>query len=289
MKQRVAVITGASSGIGKETAKALVALGWQVIGQGRDKGRSEAAGTEIAQAAKSGGSFTMLRANLSLMAETKRLADDIKAQAPQIDLLFNNAGGVRDARYLTSEGTEETFAANHLAPFLLTRELLPLLKVAAATAKPGDVRVIATSSKAYMTASGGMHWDDIQHLSGDFPATLVYCEAKLANTLFTHELAKRLAPDGIACHALIPGPVYTNFASHGDANMQSYMKVAEGLTPAQVAETVVWMATDAECGYPGGRHFYEMQQLEVAPHGNDDAAAAQLWAESEALLAGLGY
>ena len=203
-------------------------------------------------------------------------------------MLINNAGGVRDQRYVTGEGTEETFTANHLAPFLLTRELMPLLNAAATAGNPGDVRVLATSSRAYMNAPG-MNWDDLQNLSGPFQAAGVYCQAKLANTLFTHELAKRLAADGIAAHALIPGAVHTNFASHGDETMQSYMKVAEGLTPQEVAKTLVWMATDPANGLPGGRHFYELAQLDIMPHGNDDTAAARLWAESERILAGLGY
>ena len=287
-EQKVAVITGASSGIGLETAKALVGMGWQVIGTGRNPQRSAAAEAEIRASIACGGTFTMLRGDMALMAETMRIAGEIKALANRIDVLINNAGGVRDARYLTSEGTEETFTANHLAPFLLTRELLPLLRATAATSQPGDVRVLATSSRAYMNAPG-MNWDDLQNLSGPFQAAGVYCQAKLANSLFSHELARHLGPDGIVAHALIPGAVHTNFASHGDETMQSYMKVAEGLTPQEVAKTLVWMATADETGLPGGRHFYEMKQLEVQPHGADDTAAARLWAESEKLLAGLGY
>jgi NAD(P)-dependent dehydrogenase (short-subunit alcohol dehydrogenase family) len=288
MSNRVAIVTGASSGIGLETAKALVGMGWHVIGQGRDPARSASATAEIAAAAANGGRFNMLRANLSLMGETLRLADEIKALTPRIDALINNAGGVRDARYVTSEGTEETFTANHLAPFLLTRELLPLLKATAASGKPGDVRILATSSRAYMNAPA-MNWDDLQNLDGPFQAAGVYCQAKLANTLFTQELSQRLSADGIACQALIPGAVHTNFASHGDETMQGYLKDAEGLTPAEVAKTLVWMATATETGLPGGRHFYEMTQLEIMPHGNDAEAAARLWAESEVILAGLGY
>jgi NAD(P)-dependent dehydrogenase (short-subunit alcohol dehydrogenase family) len=288
LSNRVAIVTGASSGIGLETAKALVGMGWHVIGQGRDPARSANAAAEIEAAGANGGRFEMLRANLSLMGETLRLAGEIKALTTRIDALINNAGGVRDARYVTSEGTEETFSANHLAPFLLTRELLPLLRATAASGKPGDVRILATSSRAYMNASA-MNWGDLQNLHGPFQPGAVYCQAKLANTLFTQELSQRLSLDGIACHALIPGPVHTNFASHADASMQSYMKDAEGLTPAEVATTLVWMATAAETGLPGGRHFYEMTQLEIMPHGNDTEAAARLWAESEAILAGLGY
>ena len=288
MSNRVAIVTGASSGIGKETAKALIARGWHVIGTGRNPARSDAAEAEIRAAAAQGGKLDFLRGDMALMAETKRIADQIKALTSRLDVLINNAGGVRDQRYITSEGAEETFTANHLAPFLLTRELLPLLGRTAAASKPGQVRVIATSSLAYMSTPG-MHWDDIQHLAGDFAASAVYCEAKLANVLFSHELARRLAADGIAVQSLVPGVVHTNFASHGDAGMQSYLKEAPGKTPAEVAETLVWMATAPETGLPSARHFYDMAEQPIQPHAADDEAAARLWAESEKILADLGY
>ena len=287
-EQRVAVITGASSGIGKETAKALVAKGWHVIGTGRNPARSAEAEAEIRGSVAGSGRFDMLRGDMALMSETMRIAGEIKALTGRIDVLINNAGGVRDARYVTSEGTEETFTANHLAPFLLTRELLPLLRATAAGGKPGDVRVIATSSLAYQSTQG-MNWDDLQLLTGDFPASGVYCEAKLANVLFSHERSKRVSGDGIAVQSLIPGIVHTNFSSHGDQYMQDYCNAAPGKTPAEVAETLVWMATAPETGLPGARHFYDMQELAIQPHAADDAAAARLWAESEKLLASVGY
>jgi len=288
MTQRVAIVTGASSGIGKETARALLGLGWHVVAIGRNPERCAEAEADL-RAGIGSGKLDFLRGDMALMAETRRIADEIRARVDRVDLLFNNAGGVRDARYVTSEGTEETFTANHLAPFLLTRELTPLLNATAAQSEPGAVRVLATASRAYLNAAQGMHWDDIQHLSGDFMAAGVYCEVKLANMLFTAELARRLAPAGIAAHVLVPGPVHTNFASHGDQTMQSYLKNAEGLTPEEVARTVVWMATAAETGLPGGRHFYDMKEQDIQPHAADDAASARLWAESEKILTSLGY
>jgi NAD(P)-dependent dehydrogenase (short-subunit alcohol dehydrogenase family) len=246
--QRVAVVTGASSGIGLETAKAFVRMGWHVIGQGRDAQRSARAEAEIREACASGGKIDFLRANLSLMAETRRLAGQIKALTDRIDILINNAGGVRDQRYVTSEGMEETFSANHFAPFLLTRELMPLIDAAAAKSAAGSVRVLAVSSLAYLQPTGGLNWNDLQHLEGAFPASGVYCEAKLANQLFNLELDRRVSGRGIVSQALVPGVVHTNFANHGDENMQSYLKEAPGLTPEAVAKTLVWMATAAETG-----------------------------------------
>ena len=287
-EQKVAVITGASSGIGKETAKLFVSRGWHVIGTGRNPERSKVAIAEIEAAVAQGGKFDFVRGDMALMRETRRMADEIKTLAPRLDVLINNAGGVRDQRYVTSEGTEETFTANHLAPFLLTRELMPLLKKTAAAGKPGDVRVLATSSRAYMNAKS-MNWDDLQNLHGDFPATGVYCQAKLANVLYSHALDKRVSGDGIAVHSLIPGVVHTNFASHGDDNMQAFLKDAPGKTGAEVAETLYWMATAPETGLPGARHFYDMEQLEILPHAQDDAAAERLWRESETLLGQLGF
>jgi len=120
LDQHVALVTGASSGIGKSTAVQLLARGWQVIGVGRDPRRSAAAEAEIA-AAPGGESFTMVRADFTLMAEVKRTAEEVFSRTGRLDVLINNAGGVRDRQYITAEGTEATFAANHLAPFLLTR------------------------------------------------------------------------------------------------------------------------------------------------------------------------
>lgn len=286
--QRVAVITGSSSGIGLATAKKLIASGWHVIGQGRDPERSTKAEAEIRAAAANGGTLTFLRANLSLMSETKRLAEAIQTATDRIDILLNNAGGVRDQRYVTSEGTEETFSANHLAPFLLTRELLPLLEATAKVSEPGAVRVLAVSSSAYQHTTG-MNWDDLQNLSGEFPSGAAYCQAKLANQLFNVALARRLDKQGIVSQALVPGPVATNFFNHGDEMMQGFGKSVEAVSPDDVADTLVWMATGQETAAPGGRTFYAMAEVPVDEHGRDIDAAERLWTESERLLASLGY
>ena len=283
----VAVVTGASSGIGKSTAGQLAALGWQVIGVGRDPQRSATAEAEIAAAARDDARFTMLRGDFTLMAEVTRVADMVKSRTPRLDVLINNAGGVRDRQIITAEGTEATFAANHLAPFLLTRELMPLLTVSAASLPPGSARVIAVSSSAHR-AIDGLDWDDLQSL-GKVASMTAYCRAKLANILFTRELARRADPDGIVAQAMHPGVVASNFASHGDEKLQAHMAAADTVSPDEPAETLAWLATEPEGGRGSGRYFYGRAEETPAEAARDDAAAARLWADSETLLAKLGF
>jgi NAD(P)-dependent dehydrogenase (short-subunit alcohol dehydrogenase family) len=285
--QPVAVVTGASSGIGKATARKLAELGWQVIGVGRDPKRCAAAEAEIAAATRHRDGFTMVRGDLTLMSEVGRVADEIKSLTPRLDVLINNAGGVRDRQRITAEGNEATFAANHLAPFLLTRELMPLLKVSAARLSPGSTRVIAVSSSGHRTVEE-LDWDDLQSL-GNFRSSVAYCRAKLANILFTRELARRAGPDGIIAQAMHPGVVASNFASHGDAAMQAHMAAADTVAPDEPAETLVWLATDPEGGRDSGRFFYRKAEERPSEAAQDDAAATRLWTESEGLLAELGF
>jgi NAD(P)-dependent dehydrogenase (short-subunit alcohol dehydrogenase family) len=283
----VAVVTGASSGIGKSTARTLVALGWQVVGVGRDPQRSAAAEAEVAAAAGDGACFTMVRGDFTLMAEVKRVADEVESRTPRLDVLLNNAGGVRDRQIITDEGTEATFAANYLAPFLLTRELMPLLTVSATSLPPGSTRVIAVSSSAHR-AVDGLDWDDLQSLGAFHPAA-AYGRAKLANILFTRELARREGPAGIVAQAMHPGRVASNFASHGDEAMQAYMAAADTVSPDEPAETLAWLATEPEGGRNSGRYFYRKEEETPAEAAQDRTSATRLWAETETLLAKLGF
>jgi NAD(P)-dependent dehydrogenase (short-subunit alcohol dehydrogenase family) len=284
---RVAVITGASSGIGLEAAKALAAAGWRVIGVGRDPARCASALADI-RAKANGGNVEMIQADLALMRDTAKLAKDIAARTDRIDALLNNAGGTPKERVVTAEGNEATFAGNHLGHFLLTKRLLPLIQATAAKQSPGAVRIINVSSSAH-EYSQGLDWNDLQLLT-NFATGPAYMNAKLANVLFTRALAKRVANSGIVVHAVHPGMVATNFASRGDDYMQQYFvaHADRAISVTAGADTLIWLATAAEPGQSTGGYFFERAPGTVSALGQSDDDAERLWTESEALLARAG-
>ena len=281
----VVVVTGASAGVGKATARQLVQLGWQTIGVGRDPTRSAAARAEISGVAAHGGSFIMLRGDFTLMAEVTRLADEIKSLTPRLDVLINNAGGVRDRKIVTAEGTEATFAANHLAPFLLTRELMPLLRSSAADLPPGTTRVLTVSSTAHRSTDGSTGRSAEPRRCPSHPRLL---PGQAGQHPLYPEVARR-AGRGVVAQAMHPGVVASNFASHGDEAMQAYMAAADKVPPDEPAETLVWLATDPEGGRNGGRYFYRKAEELPSEAAQDDAAAVRLWTETEGLLVTLGF
>ena len=272
---KTAVITGASAGIGKAAAKALLALGWRVIGVGRDPVRCAKAQDEL----KALGQFDMVRADMALLADTARAAHHIAALVPRIDALLNNAGGIRDGKYMSSEGHEATFAANHLSHFLLTKQLMPQLRA-------GRARIVTTSSDGHEYCAG-MHWDDL-NLAQNWSHGGAYCQAKLANVLFARELAKRGVADGITSNAIHPGTVTSNFATHGDASLQAHMAsiIDRAISPEVAASTLVWLASAHEAAAITGRYYHQGEERDPAPAAMDDAAAKRLWDVSEGIVAG---
>jgi NAD(P)-dependent dehydrogenase (short-subunit alcohol dehydrogenase family) len=279
-------VTGASSGVGKAAAKALAARGWHVIAHGRDPERTAVAGAEILAAAAPGAKVDMIRADLSLLSDTARMAEKIASLTGKVHAMLNNAGGVRSERVITPEGNEATFAGNHLGHFLLTTRLLPLLRAAAANGTPGSARVLSVSSTGHEHCPG-IDWDDLQQ-TRQWISGKSYCLAKLCNILFTRELAKRASADGIVANAMHPGIVDSNFVNHAEPGMKSYMQTLELISPESAADTLVWLATAPEAGRVTGGYFHERAQINTAPAGSDDKAAARLWEESEALIARAG-
>jgi NAD(P)-dependent dehydrogenase (short-subunit alcohol dehydrogenase family) len=280
---RIAVITGASSGIGKEAAKALAGEGWQVIAVGRNPERSAEAEKEI-RAASSGGRVTMLVADLSLLALAAQTAREIAAITDRVHLLLNNAGGMSSSKVMTPEGFEQNFAGNHLGPFVLTLQLLPLLRIAAQNASQGTVRIINTSSDASEMIKD-LPWDDLQILDNFVPGT-AYCNAKLANVLFARGLAKRLAGDGIVAHAMHPGTVNSNFISHAGPSTQAYIRSLPAISSEQGADTLIWLATADEPGRSSGGYYFQRKLRTPNPLADDEVAVSRLWEKSERLVKG---
>lgn len=280
----VALVTGASSGIGKQVAKALAAQGWRVIGTGRDPQRMAAAEAEI-RAASAGGAVELLRADLSLMAEAVRLAEDVGARTDRLDLLVNNAGGMCTDLVMTEEGYEQNFAANHLGPFLLTDRLLPLLRRTAEGRPAGSVRILMTASDAGEMIPR-LNLDDMQSL-GNFNPGIAYCSGKLANIMFARALGERLAADGIAAHAVHPGPVDSNFFTHVPDDTRERVKDLAKFTEEQGADTLIWLATDSAGGTNSGGYWFQ-RELRTRANREDAATLERFWDESVRLVARAG-
>jgi NAD(P)-dependent dehydrogenase (short-subunit alcohol dehydrogenase family) len=278
----VAVITGASSGIGKATASALLQQGWHVIAHGRDPARTEAAAEELRASAAPQARLDMVRGDLALLSDTARLADEIAGLTPRVHVLLNNAGGTRADLFITPEGNEATFAGNHLGHFLLTDRLLPLLRKAAAESAP-----VNTSSAGHL-ASPLIDWDNLQY-TRDWQSGRVYCLVKLYNVLFANELARRLAADGIVANSIHPGTIGSNFANHCEPGMKAYMESQDLRSPEEGADTLIWLATACEAGKKTGLYFHKREVSPVSEQAADADAARRLWDESEALLAKAGY
>lgn len=275
-KPKTAVVTGASAGIGLVVARELARVGWRVIAAGRDAGRTEAAESAIRTAAPNV-DLVMLRADLSVMAEVRRLAEDILARAPTIDLLVNNAGGTPAVRRVTPDGFEQCFAGNHLGPFLLTQELLPAIR----RAGPG-AQIINVASIAHRFVKD-MQWDDLQ-MASRFDAGKAYAQSKLANLLFTRALARRLADDGVAVNAVHPGFVQSNFASHANALVRLVYRLGDpfALSPEQGADTILWLAAARDPGTGG--YYAKRRPARLTPAASSDEGAERLWAISEKLV-----
>ena len=280
---RVAVITGASSGIGKEAAKALAGQGWHVIAVGRDVARSAAAEAEIRAAVAQGGKVDMLRADLSLLADTARLARDIAGLTDRIDILANNAGGMASGLVMTSEGNEANFTGNHLGPFLLTELLLPLLRKAAADAPRGSVRIINTSSDASEMIPT-INLDDMQN-RGNFSIGAAYCGSKLANVLHARALAERLADAGIVAHSFHPGTVDTNFFADVPPETKAYTDTLDKMSEADGADTLIWLATSDEAAGSSGTYWHKRAPREPNPLVEDADFKERFWRASEGEVA----
>ncbi|NWF69601.1 MAG: SDR family oxidoreductase [Chloroflexi bacterium] len=281
MQGKTVLITGATNGIGKETARALAALGAHVVIVGRSAERTAATVEELKRSTGSA-QIDWLLADLSLVAEVRRLADEFGSRFAQLDVLVNNAGAIFEKRLETSEGLEMTFALNHMSYFALTTLLLPVLKAGAA-ASGTPARVISVSSSAHM--GGRLNFDDLQ-LKKRYNAFGAYANSKLANVLFAYELARRVSPSAIVSNALHPGGVATGFGK----NNRGLLKLFVGLfapimlKPEEGAETSIYLASAAEGGSVTGGYFDKKRAVKSSFASYDEASARRLWEVSAQLM-----
>jgi NAD(P)-dependent dehydrogenase (short-subunit alcohol dehydrogenase family) len=275
---RTALVTGANAGIGRATAHGLAERGAAVLLHGRDPAGLDAAAAEIGRLAPVPPRTFV--ADFARLADVARLAVEVAAAAPRLDLLVNNAGLIRDRYVVTDDGIELTFQVNHLAPFVLTLGLLGPLRAA------GDARVLTVASSAHANQRA-LPLDQLVR-PGRYRAFEVYARSKGCNILFTRELARRAADDGIAAYAVHPGVVATRFARDGDTGgwLRGLVTLLRPLmrSPAQGADGLLWLAgTDAPPA--SGAYVADRKARDPAPYACDAGTAAALWALSEELVA----
>jgi NAD(P)-dependent dehydrogenase (short-subunit alcohol dehydrogenase family) len=276
MAGKTVLVTGASSGIGRATALGLAAMGARLAIVGRDRGRAESAAAEIR--AIGGEQVEVFVADLSAQSEVRRLAGEVMQRLSRIDVLINNVGGYWNARHITADGLERTFAVNHLAPFLLTNLLLNRLQ------QSGPARVVIVSSHAH--ARGRIDFDDLQG-ERSYSGARAYSQSKLANILFTYALARRLQDSPVTANALHPGVVRTSFGADDPGLVQRrfvplirpFMK-----SHARGAETSIYLASATELAQTSGRYFANRTPKRSSARSYDQDTAERLWQVSTALV-----
>ena len=275
MAGKTVLITGGTSGIGRAAAIGLASLGARVGITGRDVGRAQRAAAEIAS--ESGhGTVDVFVADMSSQAEVRRLATEVLAAYPRLDVLLNNVGGFWAHRHVTADGLEHTFALNHLAPFLLT-SLLTKRLIASAPA-----RVVTVAS-----AAQGMGTIDFDDLMGErsYSGQRAYNQSKLANVMFTYELARRFDGTGVTATTLHPGMTNTAFSAEDPALgllvavMRPFMA-----SPARGADTAVYLASSPHAEGLTGQYFAKRKPKRSNASSYDTATAARLWRVSADLV-----
>jgi len=276
MSGRVCVVTGASGGIGRAAATELARRGATVALVVRSRERGEAARAEIGRAA-GGANVRLVMADLSRQAEVRRAADELLAAYPRIDVLLNNAAVYTRRRTLSGDGIELQWAVNHLAPFLLTRLLLPRLRESA------PARVVTVASNAHEMAD--LRWDDLEMRRRRYRGFRQYANTKRANVLFTRELARRAAGSGVTANTLHPGVVATELLMNGFPPIRLLRRWLR--TPEQGAATAVYLAASPEVSRATGEYFIDERPVSLPAAARDDEAARRLW-EISARMVGLG-
>ena len=281
MQGKTVVVTGGNSGIGFETAAALASMGARVLLTARNADKGRAAVAAITERLHGGAGVQLVVFDLADLASVRQGAAEILEQAPRLDVLVNNAGLVLTERAETVDGYEATFAINHLGPFLLTNLLLERLTGST------PARIVNVASTAHGAARKGIPFDDLQ-TTGHYRGMRVYGESKLANMLFTLELARRFEEHGVTANSLHPGTVRTGYGGDGDARgfLAFGIKIASPffLSPAKGARTSVYLASSPEVEGVSGEYFVKCKPRKPRRWAQDPEAARRLWQVSEQLV-----
>ena len=269
MRGKTVVITGGTSGIGEVAAEILAKKGACIVLVARDKTRGKATLARLRNSAP-GVAHSVYFADLTRLAEMKRVATQIADQEPRIDVLINNAGALFARRQVTQDGLECTFALNHMAYFVLTEGLRERLLVS----RPA--RIINTASAAHQDAT--LDFDDLQS-ARNYRALKAYSRSKLCNILFTRELARRLHDTGVTANCLHPGFVATRFGDQSGGPIASLLWLAKffAISPAEGAETIVYLASSQDVATTTGQYYYKCLPSTPSPQARDDRSASLLW------------
>ena len=269
MNDKIVMVTGATNGIGKVSALALAKMGATVIVVSRSAEKCETVAQEIRQAAGHDRVMTM-PADLSVQAEIHRLAKQFLATHSKLDVLLNNAGAIYTTREVSKDGIEMTWALDHLNYFLLTDLLLDALKAASAG------RVVSVSSGAHVM--GKINFDDVQFLKG-YSAFKAYSQAKLANIMFTYELARRLQGTSVTANALHPGAVATGFGHNNAGLFGSFWKFFGRFTlsPEEGAKTSIYLASSKEAEGMTGKYFDKCKPVKSNAASYVEVDQKRLW------------
>jgi NAD(P)-dependent dehydrogenase (short-subunit alcohol dehydrogenase family) len=271
MQGKTVVITGATSGIGEIAALELAGMGARIVAVARSKARGEATLARLNEKAP-GLAHKVHYGDLSLLADMKRVAAEIAASEPRIDVLINNAGAMFAKRQLTPDGFELTFALDHLSYFVMTAGLRERLLAS------GPARIVNTSSDAHKAARFDI--DDLQ--TAKYTGIQAYARAKLENILFTRELARRLKGTGVTANALHPGVVATRFGDESGGIVGSLLGLVKhfAISPEKGAETIVYLASSPDVAGVSGEYFYKRKPAVPSRAARDDRLAAELWQKS---------
>ena len=278
MKDKICLITGANSGIGKVTAQELAKQGAHVIMLCRNEEKAERAKEDILKVCGHD-KVNIILADLASVDQIKQAAERVRGEYPKIDVLVNNAGLLMgEQRELTHDGFEMTFGVNHLAPFLLTHLLLDQVIAS------GRGNIINVSSEAHRYAT--LKFKNLQYERGGYAGWKAYCRSKLCNVLFTHELSKRLKDKCVVTNALHPGAVASSFGKgvSGVGGMLMRLVRPFMISEEKGAQTSIYLATSGEGYTVSGKYFANKKIVEPTKEAKSDYNAKRLWEASEELL-----